>query len=130
MTISVELPLAKNGITVSKSPLTNSNPPISKTSTTLTLVALEGPLLVTVIVKVITSPIVASSLSVTLTTVKLTTGITFKSTESLTTVSFSLHVTFTTFVKVPFTMAFNVIVNTYDSPAPMTGMFNTPVALL
>ena len=93
------------------------------------LVALDGPLLVTVIVKVITSPIAASSESATLTTVKLTIGLTSTSILSFTSVSFSLQVTLTTLVKVPPVIAFNVMLNTYDSPALITGTVNTPVLL-
>ena len=81
--ISVEFPLARNGITISKSPLIQFSS-LSRISVTLTLVALDGPLLVTVIVKVTTSPIVASSESATFSTVKTTTGVTLTSTVSLT----------------------------------------------
>ena len=76
------------------------------------LVALEGPLLITVIVKVTTSPIVVSLRSTTLITVKLTTGVTLTDTLLDLTVLFSFEVTFTTLVKVPLITALKVIVNT------------------
>ena len=80
---SVELPAARNGITVSNLPLISSSS-LSRISHTLTSVALDGPLLVTVIVKVTTSPIVASSESTTFSTVKMTIGVTLTSSVSLT----------------------------------------------
>ena len=76
------------------------------------LVALEGPLLITVIVKVTTSPIVVSLRSTTLITVKLTTGVTLTETLPDLTVLFSFEVTLTTLVKVPLITALRVIVNT------------------
>ena len=76
------------------------------------LVALEGPLLITVIVKVTTSPIVVSLRSTTLITVKLTTGVTLTDTLLDLTVLFSFEVTLTTLVKVPLITALRVIVNT------------------
>ncbi len=96
----------------------------------LIFVAFEGPLFVTIIVKVSSSPVIASSKSTIFSTVKLTTGVTFTLAFEVLTVLFSLAVTFTTFVKVPFVIAFNVIVNTYDLPASITSMFNKPVLLL
>ena len=76
------------------------------------LVALEGPLLITVIVKVTTSPIVVSLRSTTLITVKLTTGVTLTETLPDLTVLFSFEVILTTLVKVPLITALRVIVNT------------------
>ena len=76
------------------------------------LVALEGPLLITVIVKVTISPIVVSLRSTTLITVKLTTGVTLTETLPDLTVLFSFEVTLTTLVKVPLITALRVIVNT------------------
>ena len=76
------------------------------------LVALEGPLLITVIVKVTISPIVVSLRSTTLITVKLTTGVTLTETLPDLTVLFSFEVTLTTLVKVPLVIALRVIVNT------------------
>ena len=79
--------------------------------------------------KVITSPIVASSESATFSTIKLTTGVTLTSAVVFTTVAFSLQVTLTTLVKVPLVNALRVIANTYDSPALITGIVNKPVLL-
>ena len=76
------------------------------------LVALEGPLLITVIVKVTISPIVVSLRSTTLITIKLTTGATLTETLPDLTVLFSFEVTLTTLVKVPLVIALRVIVNT------------------
>ena len=93
------------------------------------LVALEGPLLITVIVKVTTSPIVVSLRSTTLITVKLTTGVTLTDTLLDLTVLFSFEVTFTTLVKVPLITGFKVIVNTNESPALINGIIKRPVSL-
>ena len=96
----------------------------------LTLVAFDGPLLVTIIVKVRTSPTMASSKSTIFLTVRLTTGVTFTLAFAVLTVLFSLQVTLTIFVKVPFVIAFNVIVNIYDLPAPKLSIINKPVLSL
>ena len=45
------------------------------------------------------------------------------------TVSFSLQVTLTTFVKVPFVIAFKVTVNIYDLPASIKSTVSKPVLL-
>ena len=110
--ITSDFPLSKTGIIVVKLPLTNSNPSVSRISQTVTLVALDGPLLVTIIVKVTLSPTKASSVFTIFTTVKLTTGITLTDTLPPLTVAFSFDVTLTTLVKVPLVTALRVIVNT------------------
>ena len=111
----VDLPLSRKAIVLVKSPIIHSKLLLETgISVTLILVAFEGPLLVIIIVKVIISPIVTSSESTSLTTVKLTRGFTFTLAFAFTAVLFCLQVTFTTFTKVPFVIAFKVKVNTYD----------------
>ena len=74
----------------------------SKTSLTLTSVALEGPLLVTVTVKLTKSPTLALPVKLeTLTRVKLTTGSTVTLVLFDLLVVFSLQLTVATFSKVP-----------------------------
>ena len=74
--MTLDSPLSNNAIVVFKSPLIGCKP-LGKISSTTTFVALEGPLLVTVIVNVISPPIVLIFTSAILTTVKSTTGVTF-----------------------------------------------------
>ena len=83
-----------------------SNAP-SKTSLILTLVALEGPTLVTVIVKLTKSPTLALPVKLdTLTRVKLTTGSTVTLVLLEVPLGSSLEVTLATFTKVPLVKTF------------------------
>ena len=109
------LPLTISGIVHVEFALTNVKPS-GKTSVITTFVALDGPLLITVIVYVTLSPTAKLSSSETLTTTKLTIGVIFTVLLPWTTVVFSPQVTLTVLVQLPAVTALRIILTFTDSP--------------